>query len=225
MVDGARYETSRDDSIISSLYDDLNANVHRDQFVYVLSQWEMTLQCNVVSHWLGAYTKWSLCICIGLLAKGEIVLFPYTSSNFQMFNDACVNGVRKFRKPNLGPPELTSIGIPIIKVNLISMMPTPIPGNMVFILKKGPWTCSHLKKMYANIYKYGIIVFFPETKDTKTKYKTAVLLTHWSYCSLALRHQYHHWSIWLILSSHNQCSCSCTRNDIHKNKCDGTWAL
>ena len=28
---------------------------HRDHFVYTSSQWEMMLQCNVVSHWLGAY--------------------------------------------------------------------------------------------------------------------------------------------------------------------------
>ena len=32
----------------------------RDHLVYAPSQWETTLQCNVVSHWLGAYTKWSL---------------------------------------------------------------------------------------------------------------------------------------------------------------------
>ena len=32
---------------------------HRDHFVYVPSQWEMTLQFNVVSHWLGTFTKWS----------------------------------------------------------------------------------------------------------------------------------------------------------------------
>ena len=32
----------------------------RDQIVYVPSQWEMTLHCNVISHWLGTYTKWSL---------------------------------------------------------------------------------------------------------------------------------------------------------------------
>ena len=32
----------------------------RDSFVYASSLWEMTLQCNVVSHWLGASTKWSL---------------------------------------------------------------------------------------------------------------------------------------------------------------------
>ena len=28
--------------------------------MYVPSQWEMTLHCNVVSHWLGTYSKWSL---------------------------------------------------------------------------------------------------------------------------------------------------------------------
>ena len=31
--------------------------LRRDQFVYALIQWETMLQCNVVSHWLGAYTK------------------------------------------------------------------------------------------------------------------------------------------------------------------------
>ena len=32
----------------------------RDHFVYVPSQWETMLHCNVGSHWLGACTKWSL---------------------------------------------------------------------------------------------------------------------------------------------------------------------
>ena len=32
----------------------------RDHSVHASSQWETTLHCNVVSHWLGAYTKWSL---------------------------------------------------------------------------------------------------------------------------------------------------------------------
>ena len=36
------------------------APLWRDHFVYTLSQWETTLHCNVVSYWLGAYTKWSL---------------------------------------------------------------------------------------------------------------------------------------------------------------------
>ena len=32
----------------------------RDHLVYAPSQWVATLHCNVVSHWLGAYTRWSL---------------------------------------------------------------------------------------------------------------------------------------------------------------------
>ena len=35
--------------------------VVRDHFVYALRQWETMLQCNVISHWLEAFTKWSLC--------------------------------------------------------------------------------------------------------------------------------------------------------------------
>ena len=35
-------------------------NNPRDHFVNGPSQWEMMLHCNVISHWLGANTKWSL---------------------------------------------------------------------------------------------------------------------------------------------------------------------
>ena len=34
----------------------------RDNFVYVPSQWETTLQCNFISHWLDTYTVW-ICWC------------------------------------------------------------------------------------------------------------------------------------------------------------------
>ena len=40
--------------------------VLRDYFVYVPNQWETKLQCNVVSHWLGAYTERSLCSACSL---------------------------------------------------------------------------------------------------------------------------------------------------------------
>ena len=53
--------------------------ISRDNFVYVPSQWEMMLQCNIVSHWLGAYTKLSLHIlpsfCV-LVFWGKIL--PYS---------------------------------------------------------------------------------------------------------------------------------------------------
>ena len=64
-----RYNTNHKDVLvnqhqISFMY------ILRESFVYAPSQWEMTLQCNVVSHWLGAYTEWSLIIII------IIVYFP-----------------------------------------------------------------------------------------------------------------------------------------------------
>ena len=36
------------------------ASHHRDYFMCAPSQWEMMLQCDVVSHWMGAWRKWSL---------------------------------------------------------------------------------------------------------------------------------------------------------------------
>ena len=38
----------------------MRQSTSRDHFLYAPSQWEATLQCNVVSHGLGAYTEWSL---------------------------------------------------------------------------------------------------------------------------------------------------------------------
>ena len=50
------------------LYADLvSSMVIRDHFVYALSQWEWTLHCNVASHWLGTYTKWSMSISFDVL--------------------------------------------------------------------------------------------------------------------------------------------------------------
>ena len=34
--------------------------LHQDHSVYAPSQWEMALQYKAISHWLGAYTEWSL---------------------------------------------------------------------------------------------------------------------------------------------------------------------
>ena len=48
-----------------------------DHFVYAPSQWKTTLQCNVVSHWLGAYTK--LSIEMASISDGsEQYLSPYS---------------------------------------------------------------------------------------------------------------------------------------------------
>ena len=44
-----------------------------DHFVYAPSQWEMPLQCNVIYHWLDAYTKWSLHLIL------QTIVINYTS--------------------------------------------------------------------------------------------------------------------------------------------------
>ena len=44
-------------------------DVARDHFVDVPSQYETTLHCNVVSHWLGAFRIWSLCSLVNYLAS------------------------------------------------------------------------------------------------------------------------------------------------------------
>ena len=51
-------------------------NKIRDHFVYAASLLEPTLQCNVVSHWLATYTKWSLKIVISIPAD----IYVYSST-------------------------------------------------------------------------------------------------------------------------------------------------
>ena len=48
--------------------------MRRNHFMYAPSQWEMMLHCNVISHWLGAYTKWSLMHIILLCLEAAIVI-------------------------------------------------------------------------------------------------------------------------------------------------------
>ena len=46
------------------------------------SQWETMLQCNVISHWLGPFTKWTLHIPLSCITWKVICLFyslPYMS--------------------------------------------------------------------------------------------------------------------------------------------------
>ena len=58
----------------------------RDLCVYAPSQWEMTLYSNVISHWLGAYTKWSL-----VVGKMLLIFFGFRCINNAILQlwDAC----------------------------------------------------------------------------------------------------------------------------------------
>ena len=50
--------------------------LNMDHFVYAFNQWGATLHCNVVSHWLGAYTKWSCPLCLQI---SEAVIINFGS--------------------------------------------------------------------------------------------------------------------------------------------------
>ena len=50
----------------------------QDLFVDVPSHWEMTLQCKVVSHWLGTSTKWSLAQILGWVFFGWLTVLQQT---------------------------------------------------------------------------------------------------------------------------------------------------
>ena len=56
--------------------------LHRDYFVYAPSHWETTLQCNVVSHWLGAFIKWSLTTKLDIVSSQFLWLSTIFSNIF-----------------------------------------------------------------------------------------------------------------------------------------------
>ena len=47
----------------------------RDHFLYMPNHWELVLQCNVVSHWPDAFTKWSLIITTWIIDKSNKTYF------------------------------------------------------------------------------------------------------------------------------------------------------
>ena len=46
--------------------------ISRDHSVYATSQWETVLQCNAISHWLDAYTEWSLISLLSIVAANYL---------------------------------------------------------------------------------------------------------------------------------------------------------
>ena len=52
----------------------------------------MTLQCNIVSHWLGTYTKWSL------IAGFDIFLYPSRANEKFWYIEPCVGYQLHFHK-------------------------------------------------------------------------------------------------------------------------------
>ena len=62
----------------------IGQQLSRDHFVYVPSQWETMLHYNIVSHWLGAYAKWSSYQWhfIAIFFTGHMFLYGVTFNTF-----------------------------------------------------------------------------------------------------------------------------------------------
>ena len=61
---------------------------YRDHFVNAPSQWEMTLHCNVISHWLDAFTKWSLMVHWGTKLKRNIKILVFSFKQLHLKNSS-----------------------------------------------------------------------------------------------------------------------------------------
>ena len=48
--------------------------IFRDHFVYATSQWETTLQCSIVSHWIGAHTESDPHMSSSLVSHGAFII-------------------------------------------------------------------------------------------------------------------------------------------------------
>ena len=75
--------------VISIVLD--SRDIFRDHFVCASSQWETTLHCNVVSHWLGVYTKWSLNLAVYPIKYADsFVVFCFLWLYHQSSTDNCI---------------------------------------------------------------------------------------------------------------------------------------
>ena len=73
----------------------------RDNVVYALSQWEMTLPCNVVSHWPGACTQ-NDPSTFNFRMTGEVFL------QFYLFPNSNVRNLMKYRIKLINSNSLTN---------------------------------------------------------------------------------------------------------------------
>ena len=68
----------------------VHKNVIKDQFVSESSQWEMTLHCNAVYHWLGAYTNDP---CVMIISNNVWNMCPISSSKLALMSlqESCIH--------------------------------------------------------------------------------------------------------------------------------------
>ena len=94
------------------------------------SQWEATLQCNVVSHWLGAFTKWSLKSWEFLYLERWSLYWNRAQVTFPGYGCQFLSYWTYFRKPRKHFSTL--------RQHRLFKMGIPIPGKDGLYIETGP---------------------------------------------------------------------------------------
>ena len=102
---------------------------NREHFVHAPSQWRTMLHCNIVSHWLGAYTKWSLWVVVTKIWRGNTD-YPYLNRR-SMFSLSKANHVTKVSPESQGIPDLWSPMATVMMGNRSSIMITPQSSQLL----------------------------------------------------------------------------------------------
>ena len=82
--------------------------IRKDHFVYAPNPWETTLHCNGVSHWLGAYTDWSL-------NTREQTFREWKREIGSAFMHVCTNGFQSFGPICYMTVEMTMTGVVVAR--------------------------------------------------------------------------------------------------------------
>ena len=123
--------------------------VSRDQYEYELSQWETTLQCNVVSYWMSPYPEWSLCFW-----SQQVRNFMYgitedrkSSSELGRFLtiSICSETVVILTKfPSLAAPKVVMLTSHIRGLTVSETPPPPPPPKQPLVLNLNPLAVDHV---------------------------------------------------------------------------------
>ena len=113
-----------------------------DQSRYAASQWETSLQCNDVSHWLSAYLNWSLFIIVGvghetMLCAADLAMFLLSWAHFLICSHAII---ARYRQDIIEMPASCGL-INWMFLNLWSMLNSDLlfltTSSIFFDLRKG----------------------------------------------------------------------------------------
>ena len=126
---------------------------------YGLSQWEMTLQCNVISHWLSPCPEWSLILLMSVMSMN--LLYSFDMAYFQVGLDitSCILSIHSLFHVLVSQNGCWKIwptfaGLRIFWANLIC---TIVAGSMFHHVSAGAIMCWQYELGNVTISRSNIV--------------------------------------------------------------------